>query len=232
MKGIYTLGGYPDKDNFLEAVNIVLKNFDFIEIGLPFSDPVADGPVIAKAINEVIGRVKIKEIIDIIEKLETKKDIFIMTYSNVIYSYGIKNFSDKLKKVIKGIIIADLPNVMHSFFYSRGFEVPIIPFVTPESRIGDIIEAVKFNPPFIYFIGVRGITGSSSDLDSNEIKDRVKVIKSNTNTPIIIGFGIKSVSDAKKAVSIADGFVIGTEAVKRQTNIKDYEKFLRSFEGI
>ncbi|HOJ49731.1 MAG TPA: tryptophan synthase subunit alpha [Spirochaetota bacterium] len=230
MRGIYIVGGYPDKESFLKIADIVLNKMDFIEIGIPFSDPVADGPIISSAINNILGKINVKEIIDITKLLGKEKNIFYMTYSNIIYSYGIKKFSDEVKNYIKGIIIADLPNRLHDFFYQRGLEIPIIPFITPESRESDIKEIIKYRPPFIYFIGIRGITGSKADLDNSEIIDKIKVIKKLTDIPVIIGFGIKGKKDAKKAISIADGFVIGTEAVKVQNNLQLFIDFVNSLQ--
>jgi tryptophan synthase alpha chain len=232
MKGIYIVGGYPDRETFFKCVQIIENNnFDFIEIGIPFSEPVADGPVIMSALNKVIASgVSVYDILEDIKKLQgTKLKVYVMTYSNIVYGYGIKKFSEDFGLLLKGIILADVPNRMHNFFYERGLEIPIIPFVTPESREQDIQLLKESRADFIYYIGIRGITGQ--DLKDNtfqEFQAQLAKIKKITDKPVIIGFGIKSSQEAKAALEQADGFVIGTAAVAVQDDLEKYSTFLKT----
>ena len=231
MKGIYIVGGYPDRNKFKESFKTIADSgFDFIEVGIPFNDPTADGPVIAKAINETIDNgTQINDIIDdiiLLSDVDIKK--YVMTYSNIIYSYGIKKFSDKLKDYIDGIIIADLPNRMTKLFYDKGFDIPIVPFATLETRESDIDLIKESRSEFIYFVGIRGITGSNADFTSKELTDKIDMLKKQSDKKIIIGFGIKNSSDVDKALNIGDGFVVGTEAVKRQNDIKSFKNHITS----
>jgi tryptophan synthase alpha chain len=230
MKGIYIVGNYPDREKFIESFRAVADaGYDFIEVGIPFNDPVADGPVIAAAVNESVKKgVSADDIIDILHELkDVKIKKYIMTYANIVYSYGIKKFSDRVKDILDGIIIADLPNRMRHHFSDSGFEVPIIPFATLETRDEDIEILKETTGDFVYFVGIRGVTGSSADLKSEEIISKVEALKKLTNKKVIIGFGIKTRADAHDATGLADGFVAGTEAVKRQKNPGELKEFLK-----
>lgn len=231
MKGIYLVGGYPENNKFAECVEVVEQSgFDFIEVGIPFNDPIADGPIIAGALNDsLINGATVDGLIDkIIELKRIKLKKYIMTYSNIIYSYGIKKFSNRLREYLDGIIVADLPNRMSNLFYENGFEIPIVPFATLETRDSDIKKIKNSKSEFIYFIGLRGITGSKADFTSPEIISKITLLKKHTEKKIIIGFGIKTYEDVKHALNIGDGFVVGTEAVKRQNDSKALHKYLDS----
>lgn len=231
MKGIYILGNYPNRETFVECFNSIIDaGYEFVEVGVPFSEPVADGPVIASAVQEVIEQGgKSKDILRELKSLELKNaKLYIMTYSNIIYNYGLKSFSDDFKEILSGIIVADVPNKLHSYFYDKGFEIPLIPFVTPESREEDIRKVADMKGDFIYFIGLRGTTGGSVDLASSEISERISQIKKITDKTIVMGFGIKDKTDADKALNVADGFVVGTAAVKLQKNPTEYTAFVKS----
>lgn len=228
MKGFYIMGGYPDLVKFEEVFKYVGDRADFVEVGLAYNDPVADGPIIAEAANIVVkAKTKIDDILEIVEKYKKTK-IYIMTYANIFYQYGLREFSQKYGKLINGVIVADLPNRMHGFFYDNGFEIPIIPFVTPESREEDIENLKDSKGDFIYFIGVRGVTGSSVNFMDDELVKKVNYVKRITNKRVIFGFGIKKKNDTEKVMTYADGFVIGTEAVKRQTDTTQFKRYISS----
>ncbi|MCA1933657.1 MAG: tryptophan synthase subunit alpha [Calditerrivibrio sp.] len=227
MKGIYILADYPDKKTFEKELTYAMNsNIDFIEIGIPFNDPVADGPTIAKAANEIAERgYDLLSIIDLIGELKKKK-VYLMTYSNIIYKFGVKKFSDIAKGIVDGLILADLPNRGHNFFYKLGLEVDIINFLTPESRDNAIKKLVNAEGDFIYFIGVRGITGGEVDFNNSELRSKYISIKKEIDKKVILGFGVKTKADTKTIMEYADGFVIGTEIVKRQNNYKEFKKYI------
>lgn len=226
MRGFYILGGYPDLQFFEQEFSYITKVADFVEVGLPFNDPVADGPVIAKAASEVLEKkATVKDILKIVEK-HKKSKVYLMSYGNIFYQYDLKNFSDDYKHLVDGVIVADLPNRMHNFFFDKGFEIPIIPFATPESRLEDLLPLKNSFADFIYFIGLRGVTGGSVNFLDESLIKKVKTVKEITSKKIVFGFGIKSKEDTKKVLSFADGFVIGTEVVKRQVNINKVKEFV------
>jgi len=232
MRGIYLPAFFPTKEIFEKCVDSIVENgFDFVEIGVPFSEPVADGPVISSAYSRVLNsKTKIEEIFQSIEEISIKYSkrikIFIMTYSNIIFDYGIENFNSRFKTKLRGLIIADCPNKMQNFFYKSGLNIPIIPFVTPESREEDLQFLQKTKADFVYCIGIRGITGAKMGKEHDYLKKLISDTKKYTEKSVVLGFGIKTKKDTELAFSIADGFVIGTEAVKNQENLDDYKNFL------
>jgi len=231
MRGIYLVAGYPDRDKFFDCVKEVEKGgFDFIEVGIPFNDPMADGPVIARAIHESLdsGMTPDRVLGDILLLKNVKIKKFVMTYANIVYSYGIKRFSGMMSGLLDGVIVPDLPNRMASLFYDEGFEMPVVPFATLETRPSDLDIINRSGSEIIYFVGVRGITGSAGNLESPELLEKIRMIKENSDKKIIIGFGIKTRDDAAKALRIGDGFVVGTEAVKRQKNPEVLKEYLLS----
>ena len=140
MFGVYVLFNYPNEDIFKKVFDMLInhKQIDFIEIGYPFNDPVADGPVIAEKVNEVYREVSMDALLTFLKKTRCAKKLYIMSYANIFLNYGLERFSDSFSNYLNGVIIADLPNRMHSFFTKRGFSMPIIPFVTPLSRENDV----------------------------------------------------------------------------------------------
>ncbi len=231
MRGIYLVAGYPDRDKFLDCANAVERcGFDFIEVGIPFNDPMADGPVIAKAIHASLesGVTPDSVLGDILFLKNLKIKKYAMTYANIVYSYGIKKFSSRMSGVLDGVIIPDLPNRMAGLFYGEGLELPVVPFATLETRASDLELINKSESKIIYFVGVRGITGSAGNLESPELLNKLEMIRKNTDKKTIIGFGIKTRDDAERALRIGDGFVVGTEAVKRQKDPQELQEYLSS----
>jgi tryptophan synthase alpha chain len=236
MKGLYVPFAYPSVNDFVNYMNEIEKlGFDFVEIGLPFSEPVADGPVIASAMEKMLqdgvtarGLLQLK---DFLLQKRTKMDLYIMTYANVILSYGASQFSTDFGSFIQGLIIADLPNREHQFLQSEGLTIPLIPFVTPESRLEDLTKIENIATPFVYYVGVRGITGDAlaPDPQATDLKSRVEFIKANLpQQKIVVGFGLKNRSDCEAVGSFADGVVIGTAAVAVQTQPEQYLSYIRS----
>jgi tryptophan synthase alpha chain len=228
MRGIYIVGGYPDREAFRECcAAVAAAGFDFLEVGLPFNDPVADGPVIAGAQLEAVRAGVTAEMIAAdLEDMALPLKIYVMPYANIIYARGLERFTSLFQNVISGLIIADLPNRMRDHFTGHGLNIPVIPFVTLESRESDIELAARSEADFIYFVGLRGITGATADFTAPEMRERVSQLRRACAKKVVIGFGVKGPIEAAAALSLGDGYVIGTEAVRRQNNFAEFEKFL------
>ncbi len=227
--GIYLVCDYPDRDSFLEAVKLCDGfGVDFLEIGIPFSDPTADGDTIEKAALEVLER---EGIDDFYVALKSAREIFsrklyVMTYANIVYSNGIENFAKRFS-FIDGVILADVPfresNRFKDIFGK--YDIGFVHFVTPETDL-ETLEKIKASAnDFIYFISIRGTTGGKFELDRDAI-DRLKKLES-SKQDVIVGFGIKTRGDVKKACEYSDGVVIGTEAIKKLESGK-FKQFLES----
>jgi tryptophan synthase alpha chain len=227
MKGIYIVGGYPNLNDFEEILKIAdNSDIDFIEIGIPFNDPVADGPVIASAIQKVVdNKTSLNDLIKIIKKYRNKT-LLAMTYANIIYDYGYQKFSNDFEEIFDGLIIPDIPNKYHEKIQKEGLKIPLVPFVTPETRESDLEKLSSVKSPFIYYVGVRGVTGGKANYDLEQMNENIQNIKKHTNKPVIIGFGIKTKEDTEKVMTVADGFVVGTEIVKLQDNSLKFKDLL------
>ncbi len=229
-KGIYLVCDYPNRDKFFNAVELCEKNnIDFLEIGFPFSDPVADGHVIEKAALYMLEKENTEDFLQSLKKIRKifSKKLYVMTYANVIFGYGIEKFSKKVE-FVNGMIIADLPFTESKRFkkiFSR-YGVNIVHFVTPETDFEDIEKIKAASKDFIYFISTRGITGGNLSID-DETRQKIAHTKEGFENDVILGFGIRNKDDIQKACRYADGVVIGTKAIESLEN-DGFEQFLHS----
>jgi tryptophan synthase alpha chain len=241
--GVFLTAGYPSlkysKDLFKK---IVEAKADFIEIGLPFSDPMADGPLIQHssqvAIQQNISVQECFKIVEEIRKIDNNIPIILMGYYNPIHYYGNLKFIKKaVASGIDGLIVVDLPMEEDEEFYNLSYknDLPLIRLVTPTTDEKRLKKILKNACGFVYYVSVTGITGTKS-ASVNDVKNKIKIIKKITDLPVIAGFGIKNSTDAKKMSSISDGIVIGSSLVKKidemykkKNGLKEIFKFLKSF---
>jgi tryptophan synthase alpha chain len=220
--GIYLVGNYPDKETFIKGALKAFEFFDFLEVGIPFSDPLADGPVIVEAAGKALKNgetiLTIMESIDTIRKSAPEgKKIYLMNYANTAHAPGFGPFCDLLKAHgVSGMIIPDIP-----FKESASIKVEAhrcgleyVDFITPESRKDQIEKICAGSNGFIYAVSSRGITGQDVLL-GDDIKNNISIAKEGSDNPVVMGFGIKNSALAKEALESADGFIMGTEAVRR-----------------
>ena len=218
--GMYLMGNYPDEDTFVQAAVRGLEFFDFLEIGLPFSDPVADGDVISNAANTALEKgVTPDGVFRNIEKIRTlvpgHKHLYVMTYANHVYFRGIDTFMKAcVSSGVNGIIIPDVPCRESVRFSSAASAHGIwyVQFITPESSREQVIEASAAATGFLYSISVRGITGGNAGF-SDDILDNIRIGKEFSRVPVVLGFGIKTIDDGMKSLHSADGFIMGTRLV-------------------
>lgn len=193
---------------------------DIIEVGVPFSDPVADGPVIMEAGNKAIQEgVNIQYILDALtahrEKLSS--NYVLMTYINIINYYGEDAFFDACEKAgVYGLIIPDLPHELVQQLKDRHPNrkvnlIPLIAMTTSEERINQIVANAE---GFIYTVTMNATTGENGKFHP-DLKQRINNIKLKANVPVVAGFGIRTPDHVEDIVEVADGAVIGSEIVKR-----------------
>lgn len=236
--GFYLMGNYPDKDTFIKAAIKGLEHFDFLEVGIPFSDPTADGEVISDAAQTLIDRnCTFNDIAESIKEIRravsAEKDIYIMTYANLIYNMEMPQFNSFcLGNGIKGLILPDIPFCERDFFTPLGLDerIKLVNFMTPESTFESIEETAKVSDNFIYFISMRGITGTDFNPDA-ETREKIFFAKSRSKVPVVTGFGIKSKDSAAKAMEQSDGFIIGTALIE-SLNSGGYEEYARFVDGL
>ena len=241
--GVFLTAGYPSLEYSKDIFKKILDaEVDFIEIGLPFSDPMADGPLIQHssqiAIEQNTSVEECFKLVKEIRKINNEIPIILMGYYNPIHYYGNLKFIKKaVLSGIDGLIIVDLPMEEDEEFYNLSYKnnLPLIRLVTPTTDEERLKKILKNAYGFVYYVSVTGITGTKS-ASVNDVKNKIKVIKKITNLPVIAGFGIKNSVDAKKMSSISDGIVIGSslvnkieEVYKKKNGLNEIFKFLKSF---
>ena len=212
--------GDPDLETTGKIVRAMAANgADLIELGIPFSDPTAEGPVIQGAnIRALAGGVTTDRIFDFVEEL--RRDVSIplvfMTYANVVYSYGAERFISTCQRIgIDGLILPDLPFEEKDEFQPicRKYGVDLISLIAPTSadRIAMIAAEAE---GFIYIVSSLGVTGVRSEITTN-ISKLVSVIRENTDIPCAVGFGISTPEQAAQMAQHADGVIVGSAIVRQ-----------------
>ena len=211
--------GDPDLETTAKIVREAVANgADLIELGIPFSDPTAEGTVIQVAnIRALKGGVTTDKVFDLVREL--RKDVTVpmvfMTYSNVVFSYGADKFISTCKEIgINGLILPDLPYEEKEEFLPqcKKYGIDLIPLIAPTSE-NRIAMIAKEADGFIYLVSSLGVTGTRSEI-STDLKSIVDVIRQNTSVPCAIGFGISTPEQAKKMADIADGAIVGSAIIK------------------
>ena len=211
--------GDPDLNTTEEIILEMDKNgADIIELGIPFSDPTAEGPVIQEAnIRALKGGINTDKVFEFTKKIREKVDasLVYMTYANVIFSYGSEKFISKCKEVgIDGIIVPDVPFEEREEFlpYCEKYGIDFIYLVAPTSN--ERIEMIaKEATGFIYVVSSLGVTGVRSNI-TTDISSIVYKIREVTTVPCAIGFGIQTPEQAKEMSKSADGVIVGSKIIK------------------
>ncbi|HJC05670.1 MAG TPA: tryptophan synthase subunit alpha [Candidatus Enterocloster excrementipullorum] len=211
--------GDPDLATTEEAVRAAAANgADLIELGIPFSDPTAEGPVIQGAnIRALKGGVTTDKIFAFVRELRRDVDVpmVFMTYANVVFSYGAEKFISACRDMgIDGLILPDLPFEEKEEFLPlcRQYGVDLISLIAPtsENRIAMIAKEAE---GFLYIVSSLGVTGTRSEI-TTDLDSIVRVVRQNTDIPCAIGFGISTPEQAGKMARIADGVIVGSAIVK------------------
>ena len=232
--GIYLLANHPTRERFIEAVAVCDRlGVDFLEVGFPFSDPVADGDLLERASYEALRHFDLTDCCEALKEAmrQFKGRIYVMTYANVLYGTGMEKFA-RMVGPVTGIILADVPLREISLFEKPLAKqgINLVRFLTPESRTGDINYAPKGSKDFIYFVSKRGTTGGDFALDDETI-DKIKKARGK-GSDVHIGFGIKNRKDVELAFKSADGAIVGTRAVEAlEEGIGEFEALVRSLMG-
>ncbi|WP_022709380.1 tryptophan synthase subunit alpha [Pseudochrobactrum sp. AO18b] len=216
----YFMGGDPDYATSVEIMKALPKaGADVIEIGMAFSDPMADGPAIqAAALRALHAGQTLPKALQMVRDFRVSDDttpIVLMGYYNPIYIYGVERFiKDALEAGIDGLIVVDLPPEMDEELCIPAIKVGInfIRLATPttdEKRLPKVLENTS---GFVYYVSMNGITGSAL-ADTAQVSEAVARIKSHTDLPVCVGFGVRSGEQAKAIGASADGVVVGSAIV-------------------
>ncbi len=216
----YVCAGDPDQETAIQGIKeIIDAGADIVEIGMPFTDPVADGPSIQAATIRALdggqNSIKTLEAVKQVRASNPNTPLVLMGYYNPIYIYGVERFmKDAAAAGVDGMIICDLPPEMdhEAVPDAEANGIALIRFVTPASddaRIEFVLDGAK---GFIYLVSIAGITGSAGP-DMEHVKRNIDVIKGKTDLPVCVGFGVKTPSQAKELGGIADGVIVGSALV-------------------
>lgn len=211
--------GDPDLETTKACIYEMVKaGADLIELGIPFSDPTAEGPVIQEAnVRALLAGTTTDKIFDMVKEVREKVSVpmTFMTYANVVYSYGAERFISKCREVgIDGLVLPDIPYEEKGEFIDLcdKYDVDLVSLIAPTSadRISMIAKEAK---GYIYLVSSLGVTGTRTEI-TTDLASIVKVIRDNTDVPCAIGFGISTPEQAAKMASVSDGAIVGSAIIK------------------
>jgi tryptophan synthase alpha chain len=217
----YTMTGYPSLEKTKDMVLLFEEcGADIIELGVPFSDPLADGTTIQRASEMALkNSVTLKKVISFVRELRrtTQIPIVLMTYFNPVFKYGAEQFvTDASEAGADGVIIPDLPPDEAEEFIklSRKASLDTIFLLAPTSTEDRIKRVTRASSGFIYYVSITGITGSHLLFDGS-METLIAKIKSYTDKPVAVGFGVSTPEDAAAVARISDGVIVGSAIVKK-----------------
>ncbi|MFL2703901.1 MAG: tryptophan synthase subunit alpha [Gammaproteobacteria bacterium] len=227
----YLVGGDPDLDTTLDLMHLFVDSgVDVIEIGVPFTDPIAEGPTIQRAHDRALKNdVSLKKIFQLVSefrKSDKETPIVLMGYLNTFISH-IDLVQSNQEDGIDSILVVDIPGELNLHDY--GIDNPninTISLISPTTKDNRIELIAKNSTGFIYYVNLRGVTGSSN-LNLDEIKNNIGKIKKHSNLPVMAGFGIKTADDAKILAESSEGIVIGSsivEMINEESNSKEFDR--------
>jgi len=225
----FLMAGDPDLYTTEELIlRIFEKGADMIEIGIPYSDPIADGRTIQASSKRALEKqIHIDHVFELLKGLNGKiPPIIVMTYYNPVLRYGLRRFAEEAKKSgIDGVIISDLPPEEANSWIkeARGSDMDTIFLASPTTPFKRIRYISRLTSGFLYYVQFVGVTGMRGYI-SEEIEQRLKKIKSEIKKPVVVGFGISNPEQAKTISSFSDVVVVGSAIVRVvEENLKDPE---------
>lgn len=243
----YACAGDPDFDTSLEIFHrLIDAGVDVLEIGVPFSDPLADGPTNQRAAERSLASGMTSErVFALVERIREYSDevpIIFYTYYNLVFSQGNETYVKRAKEAgVDGVLVLDLPpeeSAEHLACCERhGMKtVYIVAPTTPEERIRTIAKATT---GFVYYVSREGVTGERVDL-AEGVGEAVDSIRAETDRPVVVGFGISSAAQVRETAKLASGVVVGSAIVKRCADLRsdsgeggfeEFSDFLRDLVG-
>jgi len=224
----YLTAGFPDRDGFLRAAEEVLAHADLLEVGLPFSDPLGDGPTIQRASERALaGGVGGRETLELVARLRerTDKPLVVMSYYNPIYCHpgGEAGFAADLKAAGgDGVILPDLPPDEGESFVAaaRDVDLDTVFLVAPTSTDARVALVAGASRGFVYAVSVTGVTGARDTLPA-EVADLVARTHAAGARNVAVGFGVASSATARNVARVADGVVVGSALVQAVADGRD-----------
>jgi tryptophan synthase alpha chain len=233
----YIMAGDPSLARTKKLVRLLEEcGADIIELGVPFSDPLADGPVIQAASERALKHsVTLKDVIKTVGELRKSTDIpiVLMTYFNPVFKFSVEKFVRAATRAgVDGVIVPDLPpDEAHALIKSsRQYGLDTVFLLAPTSTARRINLIAKSSTGFIYYVSITGITGAKLTLDASQ-REIVGRIRSITGKPVALGFGVSNPKEAKAVSEFADGVIVGS-AIVRKINEAPVEKLKEFVRGL
>lgn len=208
----YLTFGYPDIPTFLDLMHICEEEgVDALEVGIPHSDPVADGPVIQTTSQKALERGVTPQLVgETLRREKTTLPLIAMTYGNIVYQYGFGRFARDFKDAgFSGLIIADFPWEARDFEKEMGGYLSRILLASVTSSPERIKQIAQESEGFVYLVSGKGTTGQV-DIEEERLREVVEIIKETSSALVLIGFGVNSPEKAQKLAQIADGVIVGS----------------------
>jgi tryptophan synthase alpha chain len=230
--------GYPDLETSVGVIEALAKNgADLIEVGLSFSDPLADGPVIQKATQVALEKgITVKKSLRAVAELRRRGvaiPLVLMGYYNPMLAYGLEKFTrDAQEAGVDGFIVPDLPMEESDEFENVAGDLPLIRMLAPTSS-PERMEIIARNAKgFIYLVSVTGVTGERKSI-SEGLGELIAHVREHTSSPVCVGFGIGTPEQAKQVGALADGVIVGSACVKMigesENPVEAARQFAKSF---
>lgn len=228
----YLTAGDPNPDFTVPLMHAMVQaGADILELGVPFSDPMAEGPVIQHAMERALEHhVSLHQIIDMVARFraqDTTTPVLLMGYLNPVEVMGYQEFVTKAAAAgVDGVLLVDLPpeEAGELLQHARSLDLDVVFLVAPTTLDTRIQTIATASSGFVYYVSLKGVTGAGH-LDTNEVQKRVAQIKSVTSLPVGVGFGIKDGASAKSIAAVADAVVVGSALVRLvEANIPSLDK--------
>lgn len=237
LLSIYFTAGYPQPEDTVEIIGQLQESgVDMIEIGLPFSDPLADGPTIQRSSEEALRNgMTTRKLFSQLENIRETVDIplLIMGYFNPILQFGVEKFCSRCKEIgIDGLIIPDLPVEEYEEHYKgifQQYELSPVFLITPQTSEERIRRIDKTSEAFIYMVSSASVTGSTGGFGAGQKSYFERVSKMGLKTPLVVGFGINDHATFKAATETTEGAIIGSAFIKHLTEngVKKIPEFVQ-----
>jgi tryptophan synthase alpha chain len=228
----YLTAGYPDRRSSEEALRIADELADVLEVGVPFSDPLADGPTIQRSTFQALQQgMTLAGTLELIERCRLRRPVVVFSYLNPILRYGLDRFLDDAQSIgIAGLLLTDLPagsDPAVELAVQRS-ALDLIRLIAPTTRPERLAAAVEGAQGFVYLVARLGVTGASRVLAA-DLAESVERVRGATRLPVAVGFGISTSEQARSVARLADGVVVGSALVDALGNdgVAGASRFLR-----
>jgi len=212
----YLTAGYPTIETSLEALRAAARLADVVEVGVPFSDPLADGPTIQRSTFEALRQgMTLRGTLDLIGRAELGRPVVVFSYLNPVLRYGVERFLRDAEALgVAGLLLTDLPAGTDPAIEAAvaGSELDLIRLVAPPTRPERLAQAVAGAAGFIYLVARLGVTGASSAL-APDLPGTIATVRAASPLPVAVGFGISTPAQAATVAGLADGVVVGSALV-------------------